>query len=1463
MKKKDLVVKILAGLLVAGMLIGLLPMFASATETDGSTSQVDTGSTNQGTTTQPEGDIYLNKTAVLQADGTWTITLEAYATGTVKSEVRTQVTPTDIILVLDQSGSMENSSYYIEIGAGTYTAVSNNQLPTNEQMINGDYYFWDANDQKYYRIQTTRHIVSEDTYWVYSEDYGTHKAGEKICLESEATGKIGTSWSTGGYTAEFELGYGYLLSDYILYKRGGYSRNYSYSLVSHGSGFQNVVQTPVSGASSSSNAYNSLVDYVEDEYPGLEVVQQTFGSTYNRSYFAFAYVPVELKNADVYYYTYTYEDDMGQEWTIGQSQTDTGADTNIADTKYDTSLGRIYVENTTKGPRLAALKSAANSFISSMQKAAVAHKVDHRIAIVGFSGDSASRSGDNAKYQYMNSELFIGANQYNYWDAADNVSNNHAAMYYDQAFQSVSDAGDYANLVASINALEGEGPTYASVGFLLAQGVAKANANTTTVTDDKNNTTTTNDYISGKRKLVVIFMTDGEPGWSGYESAENQLINTKDSDTTINGSGGLAKELEDTYGATIHTVALLDEAPSDNNVENFLKNSATKGTYTLATDGVSLTNFFHTIEISVDNVYSTVQLSNNAFLVDRVSEYFNMPAGLLVDANNDGIPEGLKNYVSIYTAKHLGGHTFGPREALEYEISASADKEQSNNKVHIWATSGAEDGLAHGITVHNFDYLGDNMVTTQRRAYDDKNDNGEYDEGDVLLKDGDTATNIEYTNIASGRMLIVVIRGITAKDSAALDHYIPTNDEHSGLWDTAANGVSGKLKEFPKPQTHVFNRIYVLDYAKEACLASLDVTRKALALDQATDAVISPVNINDTAHDLLSTSDVVGYDENGNPITALKFGDAYIRDNSVYYSPKSTNWYGYDSFYIFWQASNAYDANGKLIWSEGDPITGYCWSKASVMPANNVYYEDTFISAKVGKDDAGNDVFADNTTQGRVGIEFGDGWSFKMEDTDGTLKDVAQGTQGSNTEKPESAGQDETFGTHGWIDSLADEKGYTDGTVAVGNGKEQATATFTFTGTGVDIYSYTNDTTGTILVKVAPVSVRSGYSVPTRYYIVDNYAASGDYYSIPTVSYMARGTKLAYTDDNNVVHPAEENVLVYGKYEVTITVTTAAEKDGGRVTYYLDGIRVYNPLGSERENDPLVGEGYGKEVHAFFYNIGDYLVSQGDFDVTNTATGAVFIDQIKPGQTADGTETGVGVTTHGIGTYSQYGPKHEIYLAGKTTTTTETTDENGNPVTTTTTIPGQMIVMKVEVVEGRRWFLSLNSPTGKPTTASISHTDSTKAVVNISHTSDQFYEAIPNNVTTDSTTGKQYGYIAIENTGDAMLAVNQYQITGLDPNPHDDIQHQTQELEEINEEEAVVFARSFALMASAPYTGETNSDENPSEDPSEDTQEPETPDIEITNPETPDEPSIEDEVREKIESMVTRLFKSVRDWFQY
>ena len=79
--------------------------------------------------------IVLNKTAAVNSDGSYTITLEAYATGETTTTVTQQ--PVDVVLVLDVSGSMddpmsyqyqevydlnENQSYYI-LSNGKYTEV--------------------------------------------------------------------------------------------------------------------------------------------------------------------------------------------------------------------------------------------------------------------------------------------------------------------------------------------------------------------------------------------------------------------------------------------------------------------------------------------------------------------------------------------------------------------------------------------------------------------------------------------------------------------------------------------------------------------------------------------------------------------------------------------------------------------------------------------------------------------------------------------------------------------------------------------------------------------------------------------------------------------------------------------------------------------------------------------------------------------------------------------------------------------------------------------------------------------------------------------------------------------------------------------------------------------------------------------------------------------------------------------
>ena len=66
---------------------------------------------------EPDSGMKISKTATANADGSYTIMLEAFATGsTVITEQKTDI-PTDIVLVIDQSGSMNDP-----IGGYTYTA---------------------------------------------------------------------------------------------------------------------------------------------------------------------------------------------------------------------------------------------------------------------------------------------------------------------------------------------------------------------------------------------------------------------------------------------------------------------------------------------------------------------------------------------------------------------------------------------------------------------------------------------------------------------------------------------------------------------------------------------------------------------------------------------------------------------------------------------------------------------------------------------------------------------------------------------------------------------------------------------------------------------------------------------------------------------------------------------------------------------------------------------------------------------------------------------------------------------------------------------------------------------------------------------------------------------------------------------------------------------------------------------
>ena len=99
----------------------------------------DSGSADNGVVT--------SKTATQNADGTYTIKLTSYTTGTVTQQKTTK--PTDIVLVLDQSGSMANSDMSVSSYAA-YTDTQNGNLYSNRNNL------WYKQGDSYVQATVTR-----------------------------------------------------------------------------------------------------------------------------------------------------------------------------------------------------------------------------------------------------------------------------------------------------------------------------------------------------------------------------------------------------------------------------------------------------------------------------------------------------------------------------------------------------------------------------------------------------------------------------------------------------------------------------------------------------------------------------------------------------------------------------------------------------------------------------------------------------------------------------------------------------------------------------------------------------------------------------------------------------------------------------------------------------------------------------------------------------------------------------------------------------------------------------------------------------------------------------------------------------------------------------------------------------------------------------------------------------------
>lgn len=514
--------------------------------------------------TADDNGMEISKTATANADGSYTITLEAYATGEKFISEVTEDVPTDIILVIDQSGSMADA--FDTVTSDSYSVRSNSNMENYPYRQNGgsDNIWYKLSDGSFVRVSMRVRQDAENIEW---KSCITWHPGWGDCLWNSDM----VEWSDAG----------------VLYQRlddDTYARCYVTGGILSGG----YTYTYADGTS----------EYVRVGKNPTQVDKSRF-----------FYASSGVTNI----YDYFYVDADGKEVAI---ETSTGDNTKPTKTYY--SLTTTSTDRT----KLQALKDAVSQFSKSVEEKATATGVNHRIAVIGF---ASGNTWNGQNYNYNNTEVFVGANEYRYGSAAKGV--------YSTAFMDMNDSEDVANITASIGALDANGGTLTNLGVEMANGIFNANP-----------------VPAGeKRNRVVIVFTDGQPGWSGYDS------------TIANNAITQAATAKNTYGATVYTVGIFEGANVNgtDNTNTFMRNlSSGDGYYLTASDSAALYNIFQQISSNIESGGSSTTLDANAVIRDIIAPQFELPANATAES------------INLYTAESNGSvNSWKTREPFAGSVS--------------------------------------------------------------------------------------------------------------------------------------------------------------------------------------------------------------------------------------------------------------------------------------------------------------------------------------------------------------------------------------------------------------------------------------------------------------------------------------------------------------------------------------------------------------------------------------------------------------------------------------------------------------------------------------------------------------------------------------------------------------------------------------------------------------------------
>ena len=511
----------------------------------------------------PDNGMKISKTATANKDGSYTITLEAFATGAKTTTIQKKDIPTDIILVLDQSGSMADA-----IGQVQYTAYTkdNTQNKSNyekrhnggsanlwHKLPDGSYVSVSVTLQQtitYNKITKGRNDNGNDgytNYWKNKDNLYTYVNGEikKVVYTRDR------DWFTENWNCKYALEDGTILNQNNKGSR-------------HSPTFQNT----------------------DDGYLYLAVVNE---------------------NQNVY--TYTYTDSSGATQTIGTS---TGANTRFTPAFYQRSTS-----TTGGGSRINALKSAANAFASAVAaKAAGADgninttgdNINHRIAVVGY-------ADTDWNYGY-NTGVFIGSTLNRY--------ESDAARIYGTALQDMSTTGGKNNVTASLNALKTSGATRTDYGLTMANGILNANPvpagetrNRVVIVFTDGSPTDFNGFQKDVANSAISTANAIKAGETTvysigiFSGADASSAGTEPSGNLNNNSSQL----------TAACNWFMQQVSSNNGTPRY------PSYYLSAGDAASLNSIFQQISNNITTGGSETTLGSETVVKDIISPYFTLPAG--------------------------------------------------------------------------------------------------------------------------------------------------------------------------------------------------------------------------------------------------------------------------------------------------------------------------------------------------------------------------------------------------------------------------------------------------------------------------------------------------------------------------------------------------------------------------------------------------------------------------------------------------------------------------------------------------------------------------------------------------------------------------------------------------------------------------------------------------------------------